>query len=238
PPADTLAAFRARGTVTVVTVTSAHEAALASDAGADCLCVQGPEAGGHRGTFASSAPGSSRGSDPAAPAGAPAASGTGGPAGSGGQEGPGLLELLGEVAAVTDLPLAAAGGLAGPEDVSAALTAGAAAAQLGTMFLRCPESGANPVHKAALTDPRFTTTAVTRAFSGRPARGLLNQFMLDHPAAPAAYPEINNATRPLRAAAAAAGDHDRMSLWAGTGFRAAAGRPAAAVIAWLARGLH
>lgn len=220
PPAGTLAAFRERGTVTVVTVTSAEEAAVAAGAGADCLCVQGPEAGAHRGMFANPGPGELGGTpgDPATAAG----------------QGPGLMDLLAEVAAAASLPLAAAGGLAGPADVAAVLAAGAAAAQLGTVFLRCAESGANPVHKAALSDPRFTTTAVTRAFSGRPARGLVNQFMLDHPSAPAAYPEVNNATRPLRAAAAKAGDRDRMSLWAGTGFRSAPERPAADIIRWLA----
>ncbi len=230
PPAATIAALRERGTVTVVTVTSAAEAALAAAAGASALCVQGPEAGAHRGTFTNPAP-----AEPPQAGPAQAGPAQAGPAEPGGQ-GPGLLELLAEVAGVTALPLAAAGGLAGPADVAAVLAAGAAAAQLGTVFLRCPESGAHPVHKAALTDPRFTTTAVTRAFSGRPARGLLNQFMLDHPAAPAAYPEINNATRPLRAAAAAAGDAGRMSLWAGTGYRSAPDRPAAGIIAWLAGG--
>ena len=114
--------------------------------------------------------------------------------------------------------------------VASVLAAGASAAQCGTAFLRCPESGAHPAHKAALADPRFTATAVTRAFSGRPARGLVNKFMADHQDAPAAYPEINNATRPIRAAAAAAGDTDRMSLWAGLGYRAATTRPAADVI--------
>ena len=86
------------------------------------------------------------------------------------------------------------------------------------------------LHKAALADPRFDRTEVTRAFSGRPARGLVNRFMLDHQDAPAAYPEINNATRPVRAAAAAAGDVGRMSLWAGSGYRAATTRPAGEVI--------
>ena len=85
------------------------------------------------------------------------------------------------------------------DQVAAVLAAGAVAAQCGTAFLRCPESGAHTAYKAALVDPRFTKTAVTRAFSGRPARGLVNQFIVDHTDAPCAYPEINNATRPLRA---------------------------------------
>jgi len=114
--------------------------------------------------------------------------------------------------------------------VTAALAAGATAVQCGTALLRCPESGAHPVYKAALADPRYGGTAVTRAFSGRPARGLVNGFLRDHQDAPPAYPEINNATRPIRAAAAAAGDADRMSLWAGQGYRAATTRPAGEVI--------
>ena len=71
---------------------------------------------------------------------------------------------------------------------------------------------------------------MTRAFSGRPARGLVNQFVSDHVDAPCAYPEINNATRPLRAAAAARGDVDRMSLWAGVGFRSATDDPAGEIV--------
>ena len=83
---------------------------------------------------------------------------------------------------------------------------------------------------AALADPRYTATTVTRAFSGRPARGLVNELIIEHADAPPAYPEINNATRPLRAAAAARGDTERMSLWAGQGYRLAAELPAAEII--------
>jgi nitronate monooxygenase len=114
--------------------------------------------------------------------------------------------------------------------VAAVLAAGAAAAQLGTAFLRCPESGARQAHKDALADPRFAATAITRAFTGRRARGLVNQFMIDHPGAPPAYPEIHHATRTLRAAAAAAGDPDRLNLWAGQGYRASRDQSAGEVI--------
>ena len=142
----------------------------------------------------------------------------------------GLLSLIGEVARVTGLPQIATGGIMGPRQVQAVIAAGAVAAQCGTAFLRCPESGAHPRYKAALADPRYTATTLTRAFSGRPARGLVNQFIRDHQGAPAAYPEINNATRPLRAAAAAEGDTERMSLWAGQGYRSATEYPAAEII--------
>lgn len=208
PAPEVVAGFRAAGTAVAVTVTSPPEAQAAAAAGADLLCAQGLEAGAHRGTF--------RNAD--------------GP----GQD-YGLLSLIGEIARVTALPQLAAGGVASPAQVRAVLAAGAVAAQCGTAFLRCPESDANPAHKAALASPRYTATAVTRAFSGRPARGLLNQFMLDHANAPAAYPEINNATRGLRAAAAKTGDTGRMSLWAGQGFRSATDRPAAEIIEMLAR---
>ena len=207
PAADLVSALREAGTSVWVTVTKPAEAAIAAAAGADCLCVQGPEAGAHRGTFTN------------APTHADEDLSSGG-----------MSRLLARVRQVTDLPLVAAGGVMDSVAVAEALAAGAIAVQCGTAFLRCPESGAHPVHKAALADPRFGETAVTRAFSGRPARGLVNRFMRDHRDAPAAYPEVNNATRPLRAAAAAAGDADRMSLWAGAGYRAATTRPAAEVL--------
>jgi nitronate monooxygenase len=258
PPADVVRSLQHGGTLVAVTVTGPGEAASAVSAGTDLLCVQGPEGGAHRGTFINppgDAGNRTAGSQPGA-ADNPQAS-TGNPPGTAGdprqaadnprtaadnqpravgEKGPGLLALIAEVAEVTDLPLVAAGGIADARAVAAALSAGAAGVQAGTAFLRCPESGAHALHKAALADPRFTATEVTRAFSGRPARALVNQFVRDHAGAPAAYPEINNATRPLRAAAAARGDPDRMSLYAGTGFRAAADQPAAEIIKQLAAG--
>ena len=142
----------------------------------------------------------------------------------------GLLALIGAVRASVDLPLIAAGGIIEGQDVAAVLAAGAEAAALGTAFLRSPESGASRVHKGALADPRFTTTDITRAFSGRRARGLVNRFMVDHPGAPVAYPEINNATKALRRAAATAGDPDALHLWAGQGFRRCRELPAGQIV--------
>jgi nitronate monooxygenase len=208
PAPEVVAALRAAGSAVWVTVTDPAEAAVAAAAGADCLCAQGAEAGAHRGTFAN---------DTAA------------------RRDYGVRELIGAIRQVTSLPLVAAGGIMDAAAVRAARAAGAVAAQCGTAFLRCQESGAHPAHKAALADPRFTATAVTRAFSGRPARGLVNQFMLDHPAAPAAYPEVNNDTRPLRAAAAAALDTSLMSLWAGEGYRASTTLAAAEIVELLCR---
>ncbi len=206
PPPELIAVFRDAGSTVAVTVTHPNEAIVAATAGADCLCVQGTEAGAHRGTFTND-------DQPV--------------------QGHELLTLIDEIAHVTDLPQIAAGGVMDADAVAAVLSAGAMAAQCGTAFLRCPESGAHPVYKAALGDARFTSTALTRSFSGRPARGLVNQFMRDHPATPPAYPEINNATRPLRAAAMLAGDADRMSLWAGSGFQKATTLPVAEVVSRL-----
>jgi nitronate monooxygenase len=206
PSAEVIAALQGSGSIVVVTVTSADEALAAASAGADAVCVQGFEAGAHRGTFVNDdEPGRDLG----------------------------LLSLIAQVTAITGLPQIAAGGIMSPRQVNAVLAAGAVAAQCGTAFLRCPESGAHPLHKAALADPRYTATILTRAFSGRLARGLVNRFILHHPRAPAAYPEINNATRPLRAAAAAGGDTERMSLWAGQGYRSATTLPAGEIVEML-----
>ncbi|GAA4873646.1 nitronate monooxygenase [Kitasatospora terrestris] len=198
PSAAEAAQVRAAGTVQVGTVTSAAEAVAAAGRGMDALTVQGPEAGGHRGTHrAEDEPGS-----------AP------------------LLELLAAVRRVTDLPLIAAGGLADGPGIAAALDAGAEAVQLGTAFLRSDESGASPAHRRALLE--LGETVVTRAFTGRPARGLRNAFIDRYqPYAPTGYPEVHHLTQPLRAAATRRADLDAMHLWAGTGHRLARTGPAA-----------
>lgn len=199
PPADVVADLHRVGTYVVGTVTSVTEARAVAALGVDALCVQGPEAGGHSGMHDPYAP------PPAVP----------------------LLELLAAVRSETSLPLIAAGGLATGADIAAALRAGARAVQLGTAYLRTPESGAKPTHKRALADPRFSETAMTRAFSGRPARGLRNRFIADHdPTAPIGYPLVNQLTQPLRAAAASRDDPDGLALWAGTGYRHASETPA------------
>jgi nitronate monooxygenase len=142
--------------------------------------------------------------------------------------------LLAAVRRRTLVPLVAAGGVDGPGDVADLLARGADLVQVGTAFLRCPESGAPAQQKDALASGAYDRTAVTRAFSGRRARALVNAMAEQHPGAPAAYPEINNATRPLRAAASSAGEADRMSLYAGVGFRQAHDGSAGEVIEQLA----
>lgn len=193
-------------TEVVVTVTTPQEALQAARAGADMLCVQGAEAGGHRSCF----------TDDEAFAG-------GGPL-------YGALTALRMVRAVVDLPLIAAGGLVRGEDVAAVLSAGAVAAQLGTAFLVCDEAGTSAVHRAEIAAGE-RETVLTRSFSGRPARGLRNRFIEDNEdLAPAAYPEVNHLTKPLRAAAGASGDPEALSMWAGENYRQAREMPAADLV--------
>jgi len=109
-----------------------------------------------------------------------------------------------------------------------------AAETLGTAFLLSAEAGSSPVHRAALQNPRFTETVVTRAFSGRYARGLRNRFIDEHEAeAPLGYPEVHWLTSPLRAASVRAGDPQAVNIWAGTGFRRAKTGTAAEIIGGL-----
>ena len=180
-----------------VTVTEVDEGLLAADGGADALVAQGVEAGGHRGSFED-------------------------------VEGRGeiaLLPLLRLLATATDLPLVASGGIVDGAGVAAVLAAGARAAQIGTAFMRCPEAATSAPHRDALI--RSGQTALTRAFSGRRARGIVNAFMREHGLrAPSAYPQVHHLTAPLRAAARAAGDADAINLWAGQAHSLAVDRPA------------
>jgi nitronate monooxygenase len=218
PGRDVIEALRGVGTMTGQTVTSAAEARQAADAGVDLLAVQSAEAGGHFGTLT-----------PARPAVAAP-----------------LPELIAEVRAATGLPLLAAGGIAESGAVAAALRAGASAAVAGTALLLADEAGTSPVYRAALAaaqelnpaGPPGTATVITRAFTGRPARGLANLFTTRYSGvAPSGYPALHHLTRPIRAAAAAAGDPDRVNLWAGTGFQLATAQPAAQILTALASGL-
>ncbi|MFI8851921.1 nitronate monooxygenase [Streptomyces sp. 891-h] len=207
PAPRALERFAELGTRTMVTATSVAEARAVQAAGAHAVCLQGIEAGGHQGTHRDDAQGDR---------------------GSGGI---GLLSLLTQVREAVRLPLVAAGGLMRGEQIAAVLAAGAVAAQLGTAFLATEESGAHPLHKRALTDPLFTRTELTRAFSGRPARGLVNRFIREHgPYAPAAYPQLHYLTADLRRAAAKAGDPQAMALWAGQGHRLARELPAGELV--------
>ncbi|MFJ8579545.1 NAD(P)H-dependent flavin oxidoreductase [Micromonospora sp. NPDC093277] len=210
PPAGVVRDLRRAGSRVLVTVTDPAESAAAADLGVDGLVAQSARAGGHFGTFAPDRPPSDRP----------------------------LPELVGLVAGRTGLPVLAAGGVAGGPDVRAALAAGATGVLVGTLLLRADESGASRTHRDALADPRRDRTVVTRAFTGRPARALRNDFVDRHGAqAPLGYPALHHLTRPLRTAAARADDADRLHLWAGTGWRAARAAPAAEIITELTRTL-
>jgi nitronate monooxygenase len=205
PDAVTVRRLHEAGSEVWVTVTSPREASIAVEGGADLLVAQGIEAGGHRGCFED---------DEAAPA----------------HSLPALLGLL----AGTSRPLVATGGIVSGEGIAAALAAGARAAQLGTAFLLCPEAGTSEPHRQALRDGG-APTRLTRAFTGRTARGILNQFMLDHDAtAVVAYPEIHELTQPFRQAARVAGDGSVINLWAGEGYPLIRELPAAELVRLLA----
>lgn len=191
PEQDIIRELQHTGSIVVVTVTNVEEAKIAANRGANALCVQGIEAGGHRGSFTNKT-----------------------------EEDYGLLVLIRLIQNEIDLPIIAAGALMHGRDVAAVLTAGAAAAQLGTAFLRCPESGASPLHKAALVDVSFQKTDVTRAFSGRRARGLVNHFLTAYSEeAPAAYPHIHHMTKTMRKVAGKKNYPELMALWAGQGHK-------------------
>ncbi|NLA66343.1 MAG: nitronate monooxygenase, partial [Leucobacter sp.] len=183
PERAEISMLQAAGSFVVATVTSPVEAQNAAELGVDGLVVQGYRAGGHSAVH-----------DP--------------------RTWPAELETAELVRAVRQsvhLPVIAAGGIDGPAAVREMLDAGAEGVSVGTMFLRTDEAGTSPTHRAAIGDPEFTSTTLTRAFTGRPARGLHNGFIdRHHSAAPAGYPEVHYLTRELSAAAGAAADTDRL----------------------------
>ncbi|WP_427018833.1 nitronate monooxygenase [Pseudarthrobacter sp. P1] len=210
-PREVVRRLQRAGTVVLASVTSPAEALAAQESGVDALVVQHANAGAHTAAFLP------------APAGAGFAS---------------VAELVAAVAAVSNLLLVGTGGIGDGAAARAVLAAGAQAVQLGTALLRTPESGARELHKAALADPLFTGTALTRAFTGKPARALVNRFVREHSEqAPDAYPHVHFLTSGIRAAAAAAGDAQALNLWAGTAWRQAEALPASEVLAGFLAGL-
>lgn len=144
----------------------------------------------------------------------------------------GTLALLQVVRARVDVPMIAAGGVTTGAAVAAVLAAGASAAAVGTGFMRATEAGTSAAHRAALAAPARTT--LTRAFTGRTARGIVNAFIRRHEAhAPRAYPAVHHLTAPLRKEARASGDADRINLWAGQAHELAREAPAAEIVAGL-----
>ncbi len=209
PSAVTVERLHRAGSAVAVTVTSVPEARAAMAVGPDVLTVQGTEAGGHQGAFLDLEPATRP-----------------------------LLPLLLDIRATTDLPLIGSGGIMSGADGAAALEAGAVAVQIGTALLCTPEAGTSLPYRRALRDGRYTDTMLTRAFSGRFARGLANEFALDHDGqAPQAYPEVHHLTRPLRTAATRADDPSVPNLWAGTGWRALTSEPAGSLVRLIAAGM-
>lgn len=202
PDAAVLARLADAGILPIVTVTTPAEAEFAVAAGARALAVQGPNAGGHRGNF----------DQGQAPTDQP------------------LEDTLSAIRSTTAVPLAAGGGVSAPDDVVRLREAGVDAVQVGTALLLADEAGTNALHRAALSGERFTGTSLTRAFTGRFARGLTNRFILEHQDAPAGYPQLHHVTAPLRKAAVAQGNADVAHLWAGTGFASAQPGPAARIV--------
>jgi nitronate monooxygenase len=210
PEREVIARLERAGSLTMQTVTSAAEARTATEAGVRALAVQCSRAGGHSGTLTPKRP----------------------------PEDLALADLVESVRAASPLPVVAAGGIGTGEDVRRALAAGADAVAVGTVLIRCQESGATATHRDALADPARTRTVVTRCFTGRPARALSNDFVTRYDAlAPSGYPALHHLTSPMRKAAAAAGDAERVHLWAGTGFRHATAEPARVILARLAASL-
>jgi nitronate monooxygenase len=186
PSRSAIDQLKSVGSEVWLTVTSPDEARRASQAGADALIVQGIEAGGHRGVFVD----------------------------DDSQSDLSLLAALQLVSAHVELPLVAAGSIMTGAALAAVLVAGADAAQIGTAFLRAPEAATSEAQRAATSSD--TPTVLTRAFSGRLARGISNRLHTEFGGdAPKAYPEINHLTSPLRAHGRTVGDPDLINLWAG-----------------------
>ncbi|MDE3179208.1 MAG: nitronate monooxygenase [Acidobacteriota bacterium] len=205
PPPEAMKRLSQQGILAVGTATTTDEALLLQSAGVAAVVAQGAEAGAHRGTFLGSF------ESAMVPA----------------------LELVQAIRRAVSVPVIASGGLMDGRDIAHAFEMGAAAAQLGTAFLTCPESGASEAYRQALLSARADTTVITRAFSGRPARGLRNAFIdilqgKDDCILP--YPLQNALTRPMRSAAAKAGEAGFLSLWAGQGVTRARALPAAELI--------
>jgi len=210
-PTSAMAAIKDRGMFLIGTVTTVEEAVTLAQAGVDAIVTQGSEAGGHRSTFA-----------------APFEMGM-----------VGTLALVPQVVDAVPVPVIASGGIMDGRGLAAALALGASAVQMGTAFLTCTEAGIPHAYQEAILRAGEHETRLTRAFSGRPARGIVNRFMLEVEHADATeailpFPLQNALTRPLRTTAAQQGRAELLSLWAGQGVRLARRQPAAALIARLA----
>jgi nitronate monooxygenase len=205
PAPDLLARVRATGAVIVSSATTADEARWLAAQGCDAIIAQGAEAGGHRGSFL--------GGDPLVVAATQA----------------GTMALVPQIVDAVELPVIAAGGIADARGIAAAFALGAAAVQIGTAYLFCPEARITAMHRAALCNAQDNATALTNVFTGRPARGIVNRAMRELgplTAEAPAFPLAGAALAPLKAAAEAAGSGDFGSLWSGQAARVGRREPA------------
>ncbi|MEM7404853.1 MAG: nitronate monooxygenase [Pseudomonadota bacterium] len=209
-PADAVARCHASGAKVLASATTVDEAKILVDNGVDVVIAQGAEAGGHRGTF----------------------------------EGDwrnamiGTMALVPQIAAAVSVPVIAAGGLMNGASIVAAMVLGAAGAQLGTAFLGCPESGIDDTYRQALREAGESRPEVTKAFSGKPARGLRNRYMAhleEEPESLLPFPAQYSIFRGIRAQAAKTGNPDFLALWAGQGVGLATEAPAQALFEQLVR---
>ena len=211
PPRAQIAALKQRAIYTMATATSLEEGVLIEDAGVDAIVAQGIEAGGHRGMFE--------------------------PDKCDGQLG--TADLVRQLVQHTALPTIAAGGIMDGAAIRAALDLGAAAAQLGTAFVLCPESSANAAYRAMLQSEAAALTTLTSAISGRPARGIVNRLTTycegGASPRPPDYPLAYDLAKQLHAAAAQRGNHAFAAHWAGQGAALARAMPAAQLVRTLAR---
>ena len=190
PPKEILDECRAKGIVTIGTATTPDEAVAVQEAGVDAIVASGFEAGGHRGSFLRAAEDSVTGT----------------------------FSLVPRIVDVVDVPVIAAGGIADARGVISAFALGAEAVQMGTAFLTCEESGASRIHRETLMQRKAEFTGLTKAYTGRLARGIQNRLMsqLEQERAEILpYPLQRMLVRNLSIAAEAAGRADLMPLWAG-----------------------
>jgi nitronate monooxygenase len=208
PAPEVIDRTRERGIVTIGTATTVDEAVAVEAAGLSVVVASGSDAGGHRGAFLR-----------------PVAESL-----------VGTFSLVPQVADAVSIPVVAAGGITDGRGLAAALTLGADGAQIGTGFLATAESGASQMHKAALRSPAARTTVLTRLFSGRPARGILNDLVRELASVEddvPGYPFQNALMRPIRSAAYAQDDAEHASLWAGQAANLATGQAAGDYLAAL-----
>ncbi|MDN3016012.1 nitronate monooxygenase [Paenibacillus sp. BSR1-1] len=190
PPLEMVNKLKENGVVLIGTATTVSEALINEKAGMDAVVVQGTEAGGHRGTFHIENKHSLIG----------------------------LMSLIPQVADQISIPVIAAGGIMDGRGLIAAKSLGALGVQMGSAFLVCEESSANPIHKEAIIQATEEQIVVTKAFSGKMARGVSNRFiekMSSFEDELPDYPIQNELTKAIRKNSSAKGNPENMSLWAG-----------------------